>query len=396
MISRIEIKNFKAFKEAAVDLGNLNLFTGINGMGKSSFIQSLLVLRQSQLDRQMPERLVLTHDKYVKLGKSQDVLNMYANEEDDTINIHLETTISGTIHIEAMPLQNKTSLQINSNFLPKVWKSVESESLFNNDFQYLYAEREAPSDNFPVNQDAVERLRSLGNKGQYTAHFIATYQANSVKLPSLIDTNQVNTLAAQIDVWLAKITKGVHLTSDLYEDLGIARLSYQFADGDADFTPKFSPVNVGFGFTYALPVVTALLAAKPGDLIIIENPESHLHPRGQALIGEMLSLAAQDGVQLIIETHSDHVLNGIRVAAKHYHDAEENDRIGKGIDCNKVKIFFFERQPHEEQRGNKYHGFHYENTPNNDPNRDLNNPQNGIPKYMQDKLRQRMNYGTNN
>jgi hypothetical protein len=45
--------------------------------------------------------------------------------------------------------------------------------------------------------------------------------------------------------------------------------------------------------------------------------------------------------------------------------------------------------PHEEQRG-KYHGFHYENTPNSDPDRDLNNPQNGIPKFMQDKLKQRM------
>ena len=79
-------------------------------------------------------------------------------------------------------------------------------------------------------------------------------------------------------------------------------------------------------------------------MIIIENPESHLHPSGQAQIGQMLALAAQDGVQLIIETHSDHVLNGIRVAAKHYHSADENDRVGKGIDCDKVKIFFFERQ----------------------------------------------------
>lgn len=343
MINHIEIKNFKTFQEAAVDLSNLNLFTGINGMGKSSFIQALLLLRQSQLDRQLPEQIVLNHDKYVKLGKSQDVLNIYANEE-DTLNIYLKTTSIEYIYLEIKPLQNKTTLQVSDNYCPKIWQEVKSEALFNNDFQYLYAEREAPKDNFPIDQYTVEALRSLGSKGQYTAHFIAKYQAESVKLPSLIDPNGItDTLAAQIDVWLAKITKGVRLNANLYEDLGIARLSYQFADGD-DLTPAFTPVNVGFGFTYALPVITALLAAKPGDLIIIENPESHLHPKGQSLIGEMLALAAQDGVQLIIETHSDHLLNGIRVATKHFHEANENERIGKGIDCEKIKIFFLERQ----------------------------------------------------
>ena len=85
MINHIEIKNFKAFQEASIDLSNLNLFTGVNGMGKSSFIQSLLLLRQSHLNRQLPEEVLLNHDKYVKLGKSQDVLNMYASEEDEKI-----------------------------------------------------------------------------------------------------------------------------------------------------------------------------------------------------------------------------------------------------------------------------------------------------------------------
>jgi predicted ATPase len=344
MINHIELKNFKAFQHAAIDLSNLNLFTGVNGMGKSSFIQALLLLRQSDLDRQLPEQIVLNHDKYIKLGKSQDVLNIYASEDEDTLNIHLRTTSEPHVYVEIKPLQNKTSLQVNDNYLPDFWQGVKSEALFNDNFQYLYAEREAPKETAQLDQYAVEVLRSLGRQGQHTAHFIAKYQAESVKLPSLVDPNAaIDTLASQIEFWLSKITKGVRLNSDLYEDLGIARLSYQFADGD-DLTPKFSPLNVGFGFTYVLPVITALLSAQSGDLIIIENPESHLHPSGQVQIGMMLALAAQDGVQLIIETHSDHVLNGIRVATKHYHEAAENDRIGKGIDCEKVKIFFFERQ----------------------------------------------------
>jgi predicted ATPase len=92
------------------------------------------------------------------------------------------------------------------------------------------------------------------------------------------------------------------------------------------------PTNVGFGLTYVLPVVTAVLFASPGDLLIIENPESHLHPQGQARLGKLFAQAAENGVQLFIETHSDHVLNGVRVATKQKIISPEN-----------VGLFFFVR-----------------------------------------------------
>ncbi len=50
--------------------------------------------------------------------------------------------------------------------------------------------------------------------------------------------------------------------------------------------------------------------------MLIENPEVHLHPAGQALMGRFLAEVAQTGVQVIVETHSDHLLNGIRRAVK--------------------------------------------------------------------------------
>jgi predicted ATPase len=71
---------------------------------------------------------------------------------------------------------------------------------------------------------------------------------------------------------------------------------------------------MGFGVSYALPVVVAALRAPQGGLLIVENPEAHLHPAGQSAMGELLALAAGDGVQVLLETHSDHVINGIRRA----------------------------------------------------------------------------------
>ena len=99
---------------------------------------------------------------------------------------------------------------------------------------------------------------------------------------------------------------------------------------------QFKPQNVGLGISYVLPVLVTLLTSWPGAIIIIENPEAHIHPRGQAKLGELIARAAAFGVQLFVETHSDHVINGVRVAVR--------DGILKPEDVN---IAFFERRPHQ-------------------------------------------------
>ena len=84
------------------------------------------------------------------------------------------------------------------------------------------------------------------------------------------------------------------------------------------------PVHVGFGLTQVFPIVVAALTAEPEDLLLIENPEVHLHPAGQALMGRFLAQVAAAGIQVLIESHSDHVLNGIRRAVKASVLAAEN------------------------------------------------------------------------
>jgi predicted ATPase len=117
----------------------------------------------------------------------------------------------------------------------------------------------------------------------------------------------------------------------LQKQQNTATLSYSFVQGKGT-TAQFKPQNVGFGLTYVLPVVTAILKSKPGDLLLIENPESHLHPAAQSVLGRLCCLAATAGVQIFIESHSDHFLNGVRVAVK------------KGIiEPDNVALFFLER-----------------------------------------------------
>ena len=129
----------------------------------------------------------------------------------------------------------------------------------------------------------------------------------------------------------------MRLTTTHRSDLNVATLTYRFETGE-NVTPDFKPVNVGFGFTYVLPIIVAVLAARPGDLLLIENPESHLHPQGQAQLGTLLACAAADGVQPIVETHSDHLINGVRVAVKE-----------RQIKPEQVSVYYFERDPEAEE-----------------------------------------------
>ena len=76
------------------------------------------------------------------------------------------------------------------------------------------------------------------------------------------------------------------------------------------------PINTGFGLTQVLPLVVAAVSAKKDDLLLIENPEVHLHPAGQSAMGVFLAQVAAAGIQVLIETHSDHILNGVRRAVK--------------------------------------------------------------------------------
>ena len=95
----------------------------------------------------------------------------------------------------------------------------------------------------------------------------------------------------------------------------------------------FKPTNVGFGYSYALPILIAGLTARKGTILIVENPESHLHPSAQSMITKFLGLVANCGIQIFIETHSEHVLNALRVMVV------QND-----MNAQDINVMYFDSQ----------------------------------------------------
>lgn len=332
MITRVEIENFKAFTELALDICPLTLFTGKNGMGKSSFIQSLLMLRQSYLMDPSLSELTL-NGSLVNIGYGKDLLNVYGNgpirfeiEFDRESFVLLEFEYSATFDKLDGVRERESHERL------KEIEKVSSNSLFTNNFQYLNAQRITPRRTFDASPHAVEVLKTLGNEGQYTVHFLDKYKFKPISNVGLQHVSaKSNSLLDNVDAWLSEVSSEVRVKPRFHPDLQISTLGFEFVDG-MDTTPEFSSLNTGFGLTYVLPVIVAVLSAQKGDLLIVENPESHLHPQGQAVLGRLLAMAANAGVQIIVESHSDHLFNGMRVAVK------------QGLlDPNDFAIYFFSR-----------------------------------------------------
>ncbi|MCP4135717.1 MAG: DUF3696 domain-containing protein [bacterium] len=141
----------------------------------------------------------------------------------------------------------------------------------------------------------------------------------------------------QTSAWLGEISPGTKLVIEDIKGIDSLRLGIQF-ETNTGFTNEFAPVNVGFGILYVLPVIVSLLKAEPGSIILMENPESHLHPKGQTAVGRLMALAAQNGVQIFCESHSDHIINGIRVAVKE-----------KMLDNDNLAIYYFDRNINDDE-----------------------------------------------
>ncbi len=334
MIKQIEIKNFKSLKTADVSVSNLNLLLGLNGMGKSSFIQTLLLLMQSD---KLEERIIDLNGTLAQIGQGRDALYQYAEEEKIVFELAFEGHPKFTWKFAYQ--KDKEKLTAENGYTNDQMIFFRRATKI---FQYISAERIGPRDIYEASSDVVADKKQLGLSGEYAAYFINVFGQEHEVLKKLRHSKANSTnLLAQINSWMKEISPGISLNTKYVPEVNKVILDYQF-DLLNDKTNSYRPKNVGFGISYVLPVVLALLTAKEGKIIVIENPESHVHPRGQAELGKLIALAASVGAQLFVETHSDHILNGIRVAVK------ENL-----VDNSKVNVMFFEKTTTEKEQFTK-------------------------------------------
>jgi len=343
MIGSVRLQNYKCFEDQLLGFKALTLFSGLNGTGKSSVLQALLLLRQSFQQNLLQTTGLALNGDLIHIGTAKDAL--FEGAKEDMIGFEL-TSKDGVIKkawrfnydrkSDVLDLALKEHDITDAYFRPN---SIYFTRLFGSNFHYLQAERIGPRRFFETSDFLVKQRGQLGSTGEYTVHFLDVFRDQIIFNESMSHPDAVSlALIDQVEAWLGEVSPGTHITFSPNIITDTISLQYYFVAGNQVRSADYRAANVGFGITYVLPILVAALSSNRGSLLLIENPEAHLHPHGQVKMGELLALAASSGVQVIIETHSDHILNGIRLAVH-----------GGKLSPDDVQLHYFQRNPQNGQ-----------------------------------------------
>lgn len=189
--------------------------------------------------------------------------------------------------------------------------------------RYLTADRIGVEDTY---QKSLEGKDEIGVRCEYAFFYLAGHKDEEMREKGFIyDSATKTTLGGQVDYWLERII-GYRVIAEEIPGTELIRVSYRNRELGRDIRPK----NVGTGVSYIAEIIIAAFSCEKDDILIIENPEIHLHPSGQCELMEFLVFLARKGLQVVMETHSDHIFNGLRRCVS-------SDRISK----DNVQIYFF-------------------------------------------------------
>ena len=321
MITQLELRFFKCFEILRLPLAQLTLLTGLNASGKSSVLQAIVLLQQTMREHEWSTRLAL-NGVGVRLGAVADVVDEQSSSTELEIALEEEANscrwrFVGDRRDMSMEVR---SVAVNSRTIeePKELRyllpshereSVEPLASRIRNLAYVTAERLAPQDSYVLEDPHV--VTDVGPRGEHALSVLHWGRDESV-LDHLTLPEVPPLRLRQVEARMRRLFPGFAMDLQQAPRATVVTLGLRTSDAE-EF---HRPVHTGFGLTQSLPVVVAVLSAAEGAILLIENPEVHLHPAGQAMMGQFMADAARAGVQVIVETHSDHVLNGVRRAVK--------------------------------------------------------------------------------
>jgi predicted ATPase len=288
MLTSLKITNFKSIKEDQFTFKPLTILTGKNSTGKSSVIQSiLLVARNCNVDNQHVMQRIVS-----RFSDFETIRNKYENAKSVEISMEVDSQKVGILATRESKISN-----IHSNEIQLRYEANGSEEpeLF-----YLNSNRDGQEDIAQISGMKV------GETGEFIFGSFENFKSSIV--PNyLCCFSEASDFSYQVEKWLTQIlTIKIKLKTEKITDVNVKVMF------DTDGLTEISPSNLGAGVSYVAKVIILCLLAKKGDVVIIENPEIHLHPRSQAQLGVFFSFIARAGIQLIVETHCEHLINKVR------------------------------------------------------------------------------------
>lgn len=321
MLNQIKLSNLKCFERLLLPAAPLTLLTGPNASGKSSVLQALVLIHQTMREHEWSTRLAL-NGASIRLGAMPDVVDEISGRDSfgillaDNANT-LEWTFKGSdrrdmsMKVERVSVNGKTAEAPNNlrYLLPPDGGADLPLARQIHGLSYITAERAPPKDIYTL--EDPHNVETVGPKGEHAVSVLYWGRDDHV-IENLVLPDVPPNRFMQVEEHMRRFFPGYRMDVQQPPRSNAVTLGIRMSD-DTEF---HRPAHTGFGLTQSLPIVVAALSATKDDIILIENPEVHLHPAGQALMGRFLADVAHAGVQVFVETHSDHVLNGIRRSVK--------------------------------------------------------------------------------
>jgi predicted ATPase len=359
-ITRISVAGFKSIaEEQSIEVRPLTILAGANSSGKSSIMQPLLLLKQTLEASYDPGALRLdgpnvrftSADQFlsntggdkrtnvfsvgIEAGEEDSLTTYFKKQPGKSIEIQKNIFISGSE--KEIIRADMSSDEIKSSFSPSFLAAItdifgeEPEAVVSRDRFFLgiafkrRGDSSSQRDAFKSGRTIERHIRGTihipglrgnpertyvvaavgstfpGTFENYVASVIAKWQADN-------DNERLDGVGQDLnELCLTSKVSAIPL-NDTQVELQVARLP-QGSKGKSDMV---SIADVGFGVSQTLPVVVALREAKPGQLVYLEQPELHLHPRAQTAMAKVLADAAARGVHVVAETHSALLILGIQ------------------------------------------------------------------------------------
>ena len=300
MIQSIHIQNFKSIENQVFDFKPLTILTGENSSGKSSIIQAILLYSHYTARREENYKADSLKKYIENLGDTKSLVSKNANNEQKvlirpTINKNKDSFLSFGYYSDIGLLEAKKEQMI----------------IFEQDLYFISANRIGQE-----NQPKSSEIEKCGVNGEYIFGF---YEQNkNIRLPNekLIFKDKHNSifngesLSAQVGIWISKILC-LKLIPRTEKSSNTQSVELMYENNDLD-NFNISPFNLGAGVSYLTKILILGLSLKEGDILIVENPEVHLHPKAISNFADFFMFLANGGIQVILETHSEHIINKMR------------------------------------------------------------------------------------
>lgn len=294
MVQKLYIENLKSIKKMKMECTRLNLLIGTNSSGKSSVLQSLLLVAQNM------EQECGLNGTLVSLGTFAESRCLYEEKKGIKISVWNENSgicLQFGLEDNGKPLLNYKSERKNSD-----QAFLEIFNVKKRRFQYLSCHRVGPQTVYAKN---ITLEDGIGTDGQYAIAFLNQHRSDVIE-SGFCKGNLDYTLLGQVNWWLSYIADTEINTEEII-GADLVKANYTMYDA-----VQIRPINVGSGISYLISVLIVCLSSPKESVIVIENPEIHLHPSAQAKLCEFLYFVSKNQRQLFIESHSDHVFNGFR------------------------------------------------------------------------------------